>query len=148
VAVSSAAELAIRAVADDVRPASEWLAQICETHGVPDTQILRLDLCLNEALANVIAHGGEQALANPVRLRLDVTRGDPTHQAVVTVRDSGPPFDTTSVQPGALPLTLDDAEPGGLGLMMIRNLSDSLSYWYDEGHNELAFGVRWADEAG
>ena len=142
------AELAIRAVADDVRPASEWLAQTCETHGVPDTQILRLDLCLNEALANVIAHGGEQALANPVRLRLDVTRGGPAHQAVVTVYDSGPPFDTTSVQPGALPLTLDDAEPGGLGLLMIRNLSDSLSYWYDNGHNELSFGVRWADEAG
>jgi anti-sigma regulatory factor (Ser/Thr protein kinase) len=51
------------------------------------------------------------------------------------------------VQPGALPLTLDDAEPGGLGLLMIRNLSDSLSYWYDNGHNELSFGVRWADEA-
>jgi anti-sigma regulatory factor (Ser/Thr protein kinase) len=147
-AAQSCAELAIRAVADDVRPASDWLAQSCEAHGVPDTQILRLDLCLNEALANVIAHGGEQALANPVRLRLNVTCDGLTHQAIVTVCDSGPPFDTTSVQPGALPLTLDDAEPGGLGLLMIRNLSDSLSYWYDEGHNELAFGVHWADEAG
>jgi hypothetical protein len=145
VAVPSTAELAIRAVADDVRPASEWLAQTCQTHGVPDKQILRLDLCLNEALANVIAHGGEQALANPVRLRLDVTRGGPTHQAVVTVYDSGPPFDTTSAQPGALPLTLDDAEPGGLGLLMIRNLSDTLSYGRDVGHNVLSFGVRWTE---
>jgi len=83
-----------------------------------------------------------------VRLRLNVTCDGLTHQAIVTVCDSGPPFDTTSVQPGALPLTLDDAEPGGLGLLMIRNLSDSLSYWYDDGHNELAFGVHWADEAG
>jgi serine/threonine-protein kinase RsbW len=147
VATPSTAELAIRAVADDVRPASEWLAQICETHGVPDTQILRLDLCLNEALANVIAHGGEQALANPVRLRLDVTRDAPTQLAVVTVCDSGPPFDTASAQPGALPLTLDDAEPGGLGLLMIRNLSDTLSYGFDNGHNELSFGVRWTEAA-
>lgn len=144
-AVPSAAELAIRAVADDVRPASGWLAHTCETHGVPDTQILRLDLCLNEALANVIAHGGERALANPVRLRLDVTRDALMHLAVVTVCDSGPPFDTASVQPGALPLTLDDAEPGGLGLLMIRNLSDTLSYGYHNGHNELSFGVRWTE---
>jgi serine/threonine-protein kinase RsbW len=147
VAVPSAAQLAIRAVADDVRPASEWLAQTCETHGVPDKQILRLDLCLNEALANVIAHGGEQALANPVRLRLDVTRDALTQLAVVTVCDSGPPFDTTSAQPSALPLTLDDAEPGGLGLLMIRNLSDTLSYGFDNGHNELSFGVRWTEAA-
>lgn len=144
-AAPSTAELAIRAVADDVRPASEWLAQTCETHGVPDTQTLRLDLCLNEALANVIAHGGEQALASPVRLRLDVTRDAHTQLAVVTVHDSGLPFDTTSAQPGALPLTLDDAEPGGLGLLMIRNLSDTLSYGYDDGHNVLAFGVRWTE---
>ena len=147
VAAPSAAQLAIRALADDVRPASEWLAQTCETHGVPDKQILRLDLCLNEALANVIAHGGEQALANPVRLRLDVTRDEHTQLAVVTVCDSGPPFDTTSAQPGALPLTLDDAEPGGLGLLMIRNLSDTLSYGFDNGHNELSFGVRWTEAA-
>lgn len=139
-------ELAIRAVADDVRPASDWLAQTCQTHGVPDTQILRLDLCLNEALANVIAHGGEKALAHPVRLRLNVTCDGLTHQAIVTVYDSGAAFDTTSVQPGALPLTLDDAEPGGLGLLMIRKLSDSISYWYDEGHNELSFGVRWESD--
>jgi serine/threonine-protein kinase RsbW len=147
VAVAPTTGLAIRAVADDVRPASEWLAQTCESHGVPHTQILRLDLCLNEALANVIAHGGERALAHPVRLRLNVTHDGLTHQAVVTVCDSGPPFDATSAQPGALPLTLDDAEPGGLGLLMIRNLSDSLSYRYDKGHNELSFGVRWTEAA-
>jgi serine/threonine-protein kinase RsbW len=80
-----------------------------------------------------------------VRLRLNVTRDAPTQLAVVTVCDSGPPFDTTSAQPGALPLTLDDAEPGGLGLLMIRNLSDTLSYGFDNGHNELSFGVRWTE---
>ncbi len=114
---------------------------------MPAPQILRLDLCLNEALANVISHGGAPALAAPVRLRLHVSGDAAMHQASVTVYDSGPAFDATSVQPGELPATLDEAEPGGLGLRMIRNLSDSLSYWHDQGHNELTFSVRWADEA-
>ncbi len=142
-AIPASVELAIRAAAEDVRPASHWLAQSCEARGVPASQILRLDLCLNEALANVISHGGEQAMASPVRLRLHVGGDAAMHQASVTVYDSGPAFDATSVHPGELPATLDEAEPGGLGLRMIRNLSDSLSYWHDKGHNELTFGVRW-----
>ena len=144
-AIPASVELSIRAVADDVRPASHWLAQSCQVRGVPADQVLRLDLCLNEALANVIAHGGELAGAAPVRLRLRVSGDAGLHQASVTVYDSGPAFDATAVHPGELPATLDEAEPGGLGLRMIRNLSDSLSYWHDKGQNELTFGVRWGD---
>lgn len=144
-AIPASVELAIRALSEDVRPASHWLARSCQARGVPDDQILRLDLCLNEALANVISHGGAQALAAPVRLRVHVSGDAAMHQASVTVYDSGPAFDATSVQPGELAATLDEAEPGGLGLRMIRNLSDSLSYWHDQGHNELTFGVCWSD---
>jgi anti-sigma regulatory factor (Ser/Thr protein kinase) len=139
----AAHELSIRADAADVRPASEWLARACEVRGVPERQTLRLDLCLNEALANVIAHGGEQALASPVVLRLEVSGEAAVRQACVTVLDSGPAFDMTAAEPGVLPMSLSDADPGGLGLTMIRNLSDSLSYRRLDGRNELVFGVRW-----
>ena len=111
---------------------------------MPAAQILRLDLCLNEALANVIAHGGEQALASPVRLRLEVSGDAQAHRASVTVRDSGTAFDATAAPLGSRPLTLEDAEPGGLGLLMIRNLSDTLTYRHDSGQNELTFSVHWA----
>ncbi len=110
---------------------------------MPAPQILRLDLCLNEVLANVIAHGGHQALACPVWLRLEVSGDAKTRQASVTVRDSGAPFDATAAPLGPRPLTLDDAEPGGLGLLMMRKLSDALSYRHDNGRNELTFSVRW-----
>lgn len=139
----TAHELSIRADAADVRPASEWLAQACETRGVPERQTLRLDLCLNEALANVIAHGGDQARASPVVLRIGVSAEPAAQQACITVIDSGPAFDMTAAAPGVLPMSLADADPGGLGLTMIRNLSDSLSYRRLDGRNELVFGVRW-----
>jgi anti-sigma regulatory factor (Ser/Thr protein kinase) len=142
-AIPSSTELVIRPVDDDVRPASDWLAQSCESQGVPAPQILRLDLCLNEVLANVIAHGGPQALACPVWLRFEVAGDAKTRQASVTVRDSGAPFDATAAPLRPRPLTLDEAEPGGLGLLMMRKLSDALSYRHDHGRNELTFSVRW-----
>lgn len=142
-AIPASVELAIRAVADDVRPASNWLAQSCEERGVPASQILRLDLCLNEVLANVIAYGGDHALECPVSLRLEVGGEAQTHHASVTVRDSGTAFDATAAPLGSRPLTLDEAEPGGLGLLMMRELSDALTYRHDSGQNELTFSVHW-----
>ena len=142
--IPASVELAVSAVADDVRPASNWLAQSCEARGVPAAQILRLDLCLNEVLANVIAHGGERALACPVSLRLEVSGDAPAHRASVTVRDSGAAFDPTAAPLATRPLTLDEAEPGGLGLLMMRELSDALTYRHDNGQNELTFSVHWA----
>ncbi len=142
-AIPSSIELAICAVADDVRPATHWLTQACESWGVPAPQILRLDLCLNEALANVIAHGGDQALAYPVRLRLEFSGDAQPHQASLTVRDNGAAFDATAAPLSARPLTLDETTPGGLGLLMMRKLSDALSYRREDGQNVLTFSVHW-----
>jgi anti-sigma regulatory factor (Ser/Thr protein kinase) len=141
------AELAIRAVVDDMRPASAWLEQSCEAWGVPPPQILRLDLCLNEALANVVAHGGDAALGCPVSLRLELSVEDQTHRASVTVQDGGTAFDATAEQLKPRPLTLAEAEPGGLGLLMMREFADVLSYRRNAGQNELTFSVHWSPTA-
>jgi len=52
-----------------------WLESAALGEGVPGDQILRLDHCLDEALANVISHGGPVALTSLVLLRLVVRRG-------------------------------------------------------------------------
>lgn len=147
VALSLSAELAIRATVDDMRPASAWLEQSCETWGVPTPEVLRLDLCLNEVLANVVAHGGDGALRCPVSLRLEVIVDDQTHRASVTVQDGGTAFDATASPQKPRPLTLAEAEPGGLGLLMMREYADELSYRRNADQNELTFSVVWAPAA-
>jgi anti-sigma regulatory factor (Ser/Thr protein kinase) len=142
--VGSLAELSIHPHTGDVRRASDWLACAGNELGVPADQIHRLDLCLNEALANIITHGGATALAFPIRLLFDVCHGQNTSEATVTVSDAGAAFD-----PVAAPLkpqagTLAEAEPGGLGLLMIRSFVDQLNYRYNDGRNHLIFSVRWA----
>jgi len=139
----ASAELSIRADASEVRRASSWLEATCHQHGVPDEHIGRLDLCLNEALANIIAHGSSEADA-PVLLRMTFGHYRDQQQASVKVIDSGPRFDTTTAELKAVPASLADAEPGGLGLKMIRSFSDAQAYHYVDGCNELSFSVRWS----
>jgi len=136
-------ELTICADGVEVRRASEWLVTTCRQCDVPQALAERLELCLNEVLANVIAHGGRTALAAPVRLRLEVGRGRDCSTASVTVSDAGLAFDPRSVPKKALPRSLAEASPGGLGLLVIRRCSDWLHYCHEDGRNHLSFGARW-----
>jgi anti-sigma regulatory factor (Ser/Thr protein kinase) len=139
----SFAELTIRADSESASRASAWLQSEAASRGVPRDEITRLDHCLDEALANVIAHGGASARAAPIVLQFRTHRGDDACNAEVTVTDSGGEFDPDAVPAKPRPATLADAEPGGLGLLMIRSFSDSLRYDRRDGRNHLTFGVRW-----
>lgn len=136
-------QLAVRASADNVRFASEWLEQVCSEHDVPAEQILRLDLCLNEALGNIIVHGGPSAHKEPVHLVLEITVDGRHAQAELSVSDSGKAFNPLTAVAKHQALTLADATPGGLGLTMINGYSDRLDYDFREGRNHLTFFVQW-----
>ena len=137
------ADLQIDATADGVRRVSMWLEQTGIGLGLPEAELLRLDLCLNEALANVISHGNPAALAAPILVRFELRRDGDANVATVTVSDAGPAFDAASAPLKPRPTTLAEAEPGGLGLLMIRSFSDEQHYHYGEGRNHLGFSVRW-----
>jgi len=141
------AALDIRAAVSDVRVASEWMAGFATAQGVPPEQINRLDLCLNEALANVISYGNEAALTQPVLLRMHVRCEHGACEAAVTVSDAGMAFDMAHAPIADRPHSLAEAEPGGLGLLMIRSFSDALTYQRSNSRNELTFSVRWNGQA-
>jgi anti-sigma regulatory factor (Ser/Thr protein kinase) len=82
-----------------------------------------------------------------VSLRLEVIVDDQTHRASVTVQDGGTAFDATASPQKPRPLTLAEAEPGGLGLLMMREYADELSYRRNADQNELTFSVVWAPAA-
>ncbi len=127
----------------EFRRASVWLAEIGGKQGVPTEQIARLDLCLNEALANVVDHGGSTVLDDSIRLHFKLSNHADVQQASITLIDSGTRFNPLEMEDKPMPLLLEDAKAGGLGVTMIRNFSDELSYQYIDGCNNLTFSVSW-----
>ena len=136
-------ELSIGANGAEVRRASDWLDAACRRRDVPRAVAERLVLSLNEVLANIICHGGATALSSPVGLRLEVVAEANGGKARVTVSDTGIAFNPLSVAEKPLQKTLDEAAPGGLGLVMIRRFSDSLDYRHEDGRNHLTFCTQW-----
>jgi anti-sigma regulatory factor (Ser/Thr protein kinase) len=146
-AVDSVDALSVSADPKEVRRASSWLERICLERGVSAEPASRLDLCLNETLANIIAHGGPTARSSPIHLQIRLHRKPRANEAELSlsVSDTGVAFDPLAFQPKPSPQTLLEAEPGGLGLIMMRSNADGMSYHYSEGRNQLTFRVCWTE---
>jgi anti-sigma regulatory factor (Ser/Thr protein kinase) len=100
-------------------------------------------LAFHEVLANVLAHGGSAARAEPIRICIQVREKTTAGEAHVKVSDAGIPFDPTGAPEHTPAKTLAEAPLGGLGLPLIRRCSDWMSYRHEGGRNHFVFGARW-----
>ena len=142
---SATPQLTIRADTQETRRASRWLVAAADANRVPADATVRLDHCLDEALANVIAHGGPAARASPVGLHFTVRRTRGACAADLTLLYDGVAFDPSRHEPRSRPANLEEASPGGLGLHMLRHFADALDYGRSDGRNRLTITVNWTE---
>ena len=136
--------LAIAASGDEIRRACAWLTAALRRRDVPERQVEGLEVALHEVLANVLAHGGSAAHAEPISICIDVGATAATGEARVEVSDAGMPFDPTGAPAHVPAKTLAEAQIGGLGLLLIRRCSDWMTYRREDGRNHVVFGARWS----
>jgi len=127
----------------EFRRASGWLRVGGASLGVPEEPIDRLELCLNEVLANLIEHGGEAVASHPIQLELRASARPSGFAIQLVVVDRGEPFDSGQASLRPLPGSLEQARPGGLGLRLVKAMSDRMDYRVLEGRNELRITVHW-----
>lgn len=61
----------------------------------------------------------------------------------IVIRDRGKPFDPLKREEVDISLSADEREIGGLGIHMVRNIMDDLSYEYKEDQNILTMIKGW-----
>lgn len=120
-----------------LRQASAWMEAQAIAWGIPDDVVPRLDLCLNEVLANCVTHGGPEVTGSPLAIELSVASTHDQTLVTLSVADSGRAFDPTSAEPKAMAASLAEATPGGLGLLMMRQNASRLVYRRSIGRNQI-----------
>lgn len=88
--------------------------------------VYAVELVLEEWLTNAFRHGG----ARQVRLRAGRDGGA---GVLLQFEDDGTPFDATTRPQAERPASLDEAEPGGLGLLLIQRYA---SRWQHSREHE------------
>jgi anti-sigma regulatory factor (Ser/Thr protein kinase) len=92
-----------------------------------------VQLCLEEAVANVIMYGGTRD--DRLEIAVEVERSNGT--LVASIEDNGRHFDPTQVPARALATSLEDAKIGDLGIHLMRSFANGMHYERRDGRNRL-----------
>lgn len=105
-----------------------------ESSGVPLPVVHKTMIVFDEVISNVLNHN--TAGSEPtITVRLRIAPGE----IFAEVLDDGPPFDPLSLPEPDLSLSVEDRPIGGLGIHLVRELTDSLGYSHDGRCNRLHF---------
>lgn len=108
------------------------------------------DLQLNKSLSKQIKLAVEEVVVNIMNYAYLIdTKGQINVEAMANdkrlrfiLTDSGRPFDPTSVSRADTTLTVEDRPIGGLGILLVRNLMDTINYERINGKNILRIEKR------
>jgi anti-sigma regulatory factor (Ser/Thr protein kinase) len=90
-----------------------------------------VQLCLEEAVANVIMYGGTDRL----EIAVEVERNDGA--LVALIEDNGRQFDPTQAPAPSRATSLRDATIGDLGIHLMRSFASGMHYERRNGRNRL-----------
>ena len=115
--------MTIPATPEGIQTVSEGVTQLLESKHWPEDEIIKVDLALQEALANGIRHGCK---GDPTKnVECSVTF-DASGELVIVVRDPGTGFDVKTV-----PNPLEDGnimKPSARGVFLINQLMDEVAF--------------------
>jgi serine/threonine-protein kinase RsbW len=110
-----------------------FLQQFWSSAELPPAEVLAFELALEEVFMNVVMHGTTAGALRLVEVSLALT-GD---GLTMTVEDDGPGFDPLSVPTPDVTASLADRRVGGLGVFLVRQMMDAVSYARVAGRNQL-----------
>lgn len=114
-----------------VREVNAAFAGFAEAHALPADVRRSLNVALDELLANALSHGrtGRDPCSMTVEVQLDQER------VTVILTDDGAPFDPFGRDAPDTTLSVEERAIGGLGIHLVGQLMDQVSYQRREGNN-------------
>jgi len=127
-----------------VAVAVERFGEFAEAHALPTPVRRSIQVALDEFVYNPIVYGFPRLEEGPgegkgeVRVELD---GD---RVRVTISDNGPPFDPLAFADPDTDLSVEERGIGGLGIHLVRQMMDEVSYQRRDGANVVVLVKRLA----
>lgn len=119
---------------EDPSPVIEFVGEQLELYDCPDKALYQIEVAIEEIFVNIVNYA-QLADDDDVEIRCEVIE-DPL-SVVVQFLDGGIPFDPLKKEdPDLSPEALENRE-GGLGIFMVKEMMDGVSYAYEDGKNTL-----------
>ena len=125
----SLSSITLKASAEEYPRMTEFVSSVTDNAGMEIYEARQLRLAVEEAVGNIIDYSG----ATEISLSSDTYDG----WVQFTITDNGSPFDPTTVHTANINMPADKHKEGGLGIIYMQQMSDSLSYSRKDDKNVL-----------
>jgi serine/threonine-protein kinase RsbW len=122
----------------EVRRAVDLASAFCARNALAERDSNAIAVALDEVLSNVIHHGLGDAVGHEISIFLSYANGEIS----LEIEDDSAPFDPTQVPAPEFASNLAQRKVGGLGLMFVRALTDSVAYRRTSDRNCLVLRRR------
>ena len=112
---------------------AEFIDEVCETAGLDMATTMKLNLAIEEAVVNVMNYAYPQGTVGDI----DIEAQADDSQLEFIISDCGTPFDPTAQQEADITLSAEERPIGGLGIHLVRQIMDTVSYERTDGKNIL-----------
>lgn len=111
----------------------EFVSVHAREHLFTEKQINDIRLAVDEACTNVIKHAYKYDDNEQILVHLNFN----TNSLTITITDQGSGFNFNNYQKPNLKEQIKQKKRGGMGIYLIRNLMDEVSYYSDRSKNTL-----------
>lgn len=109
----------------ELKPMNAWLQKTCEHLAVPESVAKDLDICANEAVANIILYAYQDHEQHQITIGLELKRD---HTLSLIIQDDGKPFDPFKAILSGPYDKVGDVKIGGMGIQLMRSLANECTY--------------------
>lgn len=127
-------ELSIPATVENIQHVTAFVNEQLEAYCCPPRAQLQIELAIDELFAN-IAHYAYAPGIGSATVRVEVVQ-EPL-AVIITFIDQGVPFDPLKADDPDITLSAQERQIGGLGIYMVKQSMDEISYEYRNGQNIL-----------
>ena len=124
--------ITVAALTEQLEPLTAFVEGVLEDEGCPYAVIMQMNVALDEIFTNIslYAYGAEGG-------EVTVSCGVENGSATLVFTDSGVPYNPLAKADPDVTLSAEERQIGGLGIFMVKKMSDSMDYEYVDGKNVL-----------
>ncbi len=126
-------ELTLKNDVHEVTRFSSFIKSVIERLDIEKSLGRQLRLAVEEAVVNVISYAYPAGTEGGITVKV-MSDGETLQCQII---DSGIPFDPTTKEKADITLSAAERQVGGLGILLVRELMDSINYERSDGNNIL-----------
>ena len=123
---------------DDLSRVTEDAVRFIEGRGVGERAVYLANLAIEEMATNILKYGYDDTAAHEILLRLEI---HPTELRLM-LEDDGHEFNPLKAPEPNVNRPVEERDPGGLGIHLVRKLVEQMDYERCGGRNRLTVRIR------